>query len=125
MGVRLDLYLHRARLFKSRTRATGACREGRIHLGDRPARASSEVHAGDRLRIREKGLYREILVLELPGKNLSKEAARETWRDVTPEEVRRQWDLLSEAARTAPRRHKAAGRPSKRERRQLERLKGR
>ena len=123
-GLRLDHYLHRARLFKSRTQATDACRDGRVLLGDKVAKSSTEVHAGDHLRIREKGLYREIHVLELPGKNMSKEAAKTTWRDETPEDVKMQREQVARASRTHSGSDKGP-RPTKKERRNLNKMRGR
>ncbi|MBD3165398.1 hypothetical protein GF324_02265, partial [bacterium] len=55
-SLRLDHYLFRARLFKSRSQATSACKEGRILVDDMPAKAASDVQAGQVLKIRHKGL---------------------------------------------------------------------
>lgn len=123
-GLRLDHYLHRARLFKSRTQATDACREGRVLIDDKPGKSATEVHEGDLLRIREKGLYRHIRILELPGKNMSKVDAKETWRDETPQEVQLQREQIHQANRMKL--GKAEGvRPTKKERRNLDKLRGR
>lgn len=122
--MRLDIYLFRARLFKSRSKATAACREGRILLGGRPSRASTEVGEGDLIRIREKGLYREIRILRLPGKNMSRESAKTTWCDETPPDVVEQRERIGLASRArGPRREGA--RPTKKERRDIRKLRGR
>ncbi len=119
--LRLDHYLFKARLFKSRTKATEACREGKVLLENRPVRASTEVRENDILKIREKGLYKHIRILELPGKNMSKSDAKETWEDITPLEIRQQRELIQAAARIrGPRREGA--RPTKKERRQIDKL---
>lgn len=123
-GLRLDHYLHRARLFKSRTQATDACREGKVLIGDKVAKSSSEVHAGDQLRIREKGLYRNINILELPGKNMSKEDAKLTWRDETPEDVKLQREQINRASRVHVGDQHGA-RPTKKERRKLDKIRER
>ena len=123
-SLRLDHYLFRARLFKSRSQATSACKDGRVQIDDQPAKASSDVRAGDLIKIREKGLYRHIRVLELPGKNMPKQEAKETWRDETPEEIKQQREQIQLAARVrGPRREGA--RPTKKERRELRKLRGR
>ena len=124
-SLRLDHYLHRARLFKSRTQATDACREGRVVVNEKSAKSATDVHEGDLIRIRDRGLYRDIRILQLPGKSLSKEKARETWRDETPAEVLEQRELLKVAARTRPAGHENGARPSKKERRKLDKLRGR
>ena len=80
--------------------------------------------AHDLVRIREKGLYREIRVLRLPGKNMSREAAKTTWLDETPPEIVEQRVRIDSAARArGPRRDGA--RPTKKERREIRKLRGR
>lgn len=121
--LRLDLYLFRARLFKSRSKASEACRNGRILVKDTPGRAATEVQQGDTIRIREKGLYRDIKIIELPGKNMSKPDAAVTWEDVTPEEVKNQKELIRQAmSLRGPRRDGA--RPTKKERRMMNKIRG-
>ncbi len=122
--LRLDHYLFRARLFKSRSQATGACKEGRVLIEDVTGKPSSDVKAGIVLKIREKGLYRHIRVLELPGKNMPKAKAKETWADETPEDILRQWEMVNLAMRNKGGRSEGA-RPNKKERRDLEKLRGR
>jgi len=95
---------------------------GRILLNDQPAHASTEVSAGMLLRIREKGLYRDIRILEVPGKSLSKEAARLTWQDETPQEVEIQRQDQAMRRRGAER---DGARPTKKERRAVDRWKNR
>ncbi len=119
--LRLDHYLFRARLFKSRSKATDACRSGRILVNDVPSKASSDVRVGDRIKIREKGLYREIVLQVLPGKNMSKADAKETWVDETPQEILDKKELLQLERRIkGPRRE--GPRPTKKERRELEKV---
>ncbi len=124
-GDRLDQVLFRVRLFKSRSRATDACKQGRVLVNGSAAKSSSLVHAGDQLSIREKGLYREIRLLELPGKNMSKAEARELWKDETPEEVVRQREELAMAQRVKPPFHDQGARPTKKQRRELEKVRRR
>ncbi len=123
-GMRLDHALFRARLFKSRSKATDACREGRILVDDSPAKASLEISAPVLIKIREKGLYRHVRLLELPGKSVSKDEAKTLWRDETPEEIKEQKELIQLAQRTrGPRREGV--RPTKKERRELEKIRRR
>jgi len=120
-SLRLDHYLFRARLFKSRSKATDACRQGRVLVNDKVCKASSVVNCDDLLKIREKGLYKYIRILELPGKNMSKNDAKTTWQDETPEETKQSWELTALAQRSkGPRREGA--RPTKKERRNLDKI---
>jgi ribosome-associated heat shock protein Hsp15 len=124
-GDRLDHVLFRVRLFKSRSQATDACKQGRVQVNGVTAKSSTEVRVGDRLSIRERGLYREIRLLELPGKNVSKAVARELWLDETPEDVVRQRELIALAQRSNGFHQDQGARPTKKQRRDLEKLRRR
>ncbi|MDP8209133.1 MAG: S4 domain-containing protein [Candidatus Electryonea clarkiae] len=122
--IRLDLYLFRARLYKSRSQASKAAREGRILIRGKRGAPSTEVQEGDLLRIREKGLYRDIRIIQMPGKNMSRADASTTWQDETPDEVTEQREIINLASRVrGPKREGA--RPTKKERRNIEKIRGR
>jgi ribosome-associated heat shock protein Hsp15 len=123
-SLRMDHYLFRARLFKSRSKATSACKEGRVFIDDKLVKASSEVKAGELVRIRDKGLYTHYRILELPQKNISKADAKLTWADETPEDIKTQREQISMAMRVKPPKWDD-GRPSKKDRRTINKLRGR
>lgn len=123
--LRLDHYLFRARLFKSRSQATAACKEGRVQINGESAKASGDVGERDRLAIREKGLYREYLVITLPGKNMPKAEAKKTWEEVTPEDVLRQFEMVQLAQRQRAPYSDSGAKPTKKERRELEKFRKR
>ncbi|MDK9700807.1 MAG: S4 domain-containing protein, partial [bacterium] len=85
--MRVDLWLFQARLFKSRTQATTACKEGKVYRSERKLDAADEVKAGELIELRERGLYRSYRILTLPLKNMSKELSKTTYQDETKEEV--------------------------------------
>ena len=124
-SLRLDLWLFYARLYKSRTKATEACKNGRIMHNGSPANASDEVSVGDSIRIREKGIYRQYEVLEIPPKNLSKEEAKQVYEDVTPMEVLERFKAMREDAFERRKSGKPGSRPTKKERRKIDRSRGR
>jgi ribosome-associated heat shock protein Hsp15 len=124
-SLRLDLWLFYARLYKSRTKATEACRNGRISRNGMPADASDEVSVGDSIRIREKGIYRQYEVLEIPHKNLSKDDAKRVYADITPEEVVERFRVMRLDEYDRRKSGKPGARPTKKERRIIERTKGR
>jgi ribosome-associated heat shock protein Hsp15 len=124
-SLRLDHYLFRARLFKSRSQATSACKDGKVVLNGEPAKPSSDISAGATLKIREKGLYREYKVLVLPGKNMPKAEAKKTWEEITPEDVLEQREMIQAAQRVRGPYRDSGARPTKKERRELEKLRRR
>jgi ribosome-associated heat shock protein Hsp15 len=64
-GVRIDKWLWAARFFKTRSLASRACELGRIQCNGQPAKPAREVHAGDRLQIKNEGGDFTVEVLEL------------------------------------------------------------
>ncbi|MBU0509251.1 RNA-binding S4 domain-containing protein [bacterium] len=124
MKLRIDIWLHRARLFKSRTQATAACREGKIMVNDKFADAGDLVAEGDTVKIRMRGLYRSFLVKEAAKINLSKQEAKRMYEEVTtPEALEkfRQVEASSREFRTAAKQD-SGSRPTKKSRRTLEKL---
>ncbi len=121
--VRLDVWLDVACLFPTRSRAAAACAGGKVDLNGRAAAAHKTVRAGDRLEITFPRGRRTFLVKGLAERHVLKAAARALFEETTPPlspqvlEARRLERLL------AP---KGIGgsRPTKKERRQRERVRG-
>jgi ribosome-associated heat shock protein Hsp15 len=123
-GVRIDKWLWAARFFKTRSIAARACELGRIRSGGQPAKPAREVKAGDTLDIRTEGGEYEVEVLQLSELRGPAPVARTLYRETEQSIVRRQ--KLTEERRSAP--HfdfEHEGRPSKRDRRQIGKLRGR
>ena len=80
--MRLDVALHELRLFKSRAQAQAAIVSGHVRLNGASVKPSHTVAVGDRLTLAGEGRMRTIEVLELPGRSVSKDAARALVREV-------------------------------------------
>jgi ribosome-associated heat shock protein Hsp15 len=123
-GVRIDKWLWAARFFKTRSLAARVCELGRIHANGQPAKPAHPVKVGDRLEIKTDGGTFQIDVLQLSEMRGPAPVAQLLYRET--EESR-------EARRKAAEERKASphfdfdheGRPSKRDRRQLGKLRGR
>ncbi|MGH9458886.1 MAG: RNA-binding S4 domain-containing protein [Thermoanaerobaculia bacterium] len=111
---RIDLWLKHACLVRHRADATEGCKGGLIKVNDRRVKPSVEVQPGDVVELIEPR-YRKVVVLAVPGRQASKEEARELYRDETPPPP--------PVPRPPVERERGAGRPTKRERRELERWK--
>lgn len=118
-SVRVDAWLWAVRVFKTRSSATAGCRAGHVRVGGDRAKAAQSVRIGDEVRIRILGFDRILTVQKLIVKRVSAADAAECFLDLTPPPPPR------EAMPIAPRRDRGAGRPTKRDRRELERLRGR
>ncbi|HTX37954.1 MAG TPA: RNA-binding S4 domain-containing protein [Bryobacteraceae bacterium] len=123
-GVRVDKWLWAARFFKTRSLAQRACELGRVHANGQPAKPAREVHAGDRLQVKNNGGEFELEVLGLSEIRGPAPVAQALYRESeASREARRK---LAEERKLEP--HFEGfreGRPSKRDRRQLGRLRGR
>lgn len=117
-SVRVDAWLWAVRVFKTRSSATSGCRAGHVRVGGDRAKAAQPVRVGDEVRVRIAGFDRVLTVQRLIVKRVSAAEAAECYLDLTPPPLR-------EAVALAPRRDRGAGRPTKRDRRDMERLRRR
>lgn len=117
-AVRLDTWLWSVRLYPTRSAATAACRAGHVRRNGEPTKASQRIAVGDELRLRSPGRERIVVVTQLLGKRVGAPVARTAYEDHSPEPPPQLFGA-------PPRRDLGAGRPTKRERRALDRLRGR
>lgn len=117
--VRIDAWLWAVRQFKTRSAATAACRAGHVRLNGERAKAAQPVRPGDEVRVRVAGFDRRLMVRRTLVKRVSAVVAATAVEDLTPPPPPR------ESVPTTVLRDRGAGRPTKRERRDLERLRGR
>lgn len=123
MNVRLDKWLQVARVFKTRTQATRACNLGRVRVNGQEAKPHRMLLLQDRLEVELADWTRVLVVRELRDKPVPKDAARELYLDLSP--PRPHLDLVDRILKQGPeRRERGLGRPTKRQRRDIERLKG-
>jgi ribosome-associated heat shock protein Hsp15 len=116
-SVRLDKWLWAARVFKTRGVAADACDGGKVDVNDQAAKPAKALRPGDVVRVSlPQGRRRILKVAALGERRGSATVARALFEDLTPPEPPR-----SRLA-APPRREPGAGRPTKRERRLLDRL---
>ncbi len=115
-SVRVDLWIWSVRLVKTRSQATDACRAGHVRVNDVRVKPASPVRAGDEVRLRLGGRERIVVVQRLVRKRVGAPAAQECLIDKSPPPPPR------EALMPVARRDRGAGRPTKRDRRELDRL---
>ena len=124
-GVRLDVWLDVACLFKTRSEAQKACQSGKISVNRQTARGNRRLRPGDRIEIsRPFGYKQEIQVVALTDRHVSRSDARRLYEDLTPpptpDEIEaRRLERIYRAAMTPLRA------PDKRQRRAIRKLKGR
>jgi len=119
-SARVDAWLWAVRVYKSRSQATVATRAGHVRVNGDPAKAATQVHVGDRVTVRKGGLDRQLEVVQTITKRVSAEAAAVAYIDRTPPPA-----IKAAAAPPVAQRDRGAGRPTKRDRRQIDKLRGR
>lgn len=124
VGVRIDKWLWASRFFKTRALAARACELGRVESNGQQAKASREVHAGDRLRVKNDSGEFELEVLIVSALRGPAVVAQTLYRETeASKELRLK---LAEQRKTMPQFDAfREGRPSKRNRRELEQLRSR
>ena len=124
-AIRVDVWLDVACLFRTRSEAQQACKNGKIEVKGLAAKPNRLIRPGDELVIsRPFGRKQKIVVRGLADRHLAKADARQLYEDLTPpptpEEIdMRRMERIYRAQMTPPRA------PDKRQRRAIRRLKGR
>ncbi|MFE3289276.1 RNA-binding S4 domain-containing protein [Rhodococcus sp. NPDC059234] len=117
-GVRLDSWVWSVRLFKTRSAAASACRAGHVRVNGTPAKPAQLLRVDDEVRVRVAGTERIVVVARLIRKRVGAPEAALCLIDRTPPPPPR------EVLLALPQRDRGSGRPTKRERRELNRLRG-
>jgi len=117
--VRIDAWIWSVRLAKTRTAAADLCKSGHVRLNDERVKPAQSLRVGDRVRLRHDGCERNVVVAKLIRKRVGPPEAVECYVDHSVARPPR------ELAPVAAVRDRGAGRPTKRDRRELDRLRGR
>ncbi|MFK0241984.1 RNA-binding S4 domain-containing protein [Microbacterium sp. NPDC090281] len=115
-AARVDSWLWAIRIYKTRSAATTACRAGHVRVNGDKVKAAQQVRVGDEVRIRIAGFDRILIVRQLLVKRVGPPVAALAFEDKTP---------AREPQAALGLRDRGAGRPTKRERRDIDKLRGR
>lgn len=121
--LRIDKYLWAIRLFKTRSLATEACRAGRVKLEGQNIKPSYLVKIGEKFTV-QKGIERKVIkVIDLLERRVDAKTAALFYEDLTPVEETHAYKSVFHAP--VLKRDRGAGRPTKRDRREIDELQGR
>ena len=123
-GVRIDKWLWAARFFKTRARAVEAIAGGKVQVNSTRAKRAKLIYEGDRVRLR-KGPYEYQLVVRVAGDRRGPATEAAKLFEETAEGRRIRERLVEQHRLVARTFQTTKGRPTKKERRDLDRLKGR
>ena len=118
-SVRIDQWLHAVRLTKTRSEAAAACRGGHVDVNGAAVKPAASVQVGDRVEAYLHQRRRIVVVERLVVKRVGAAVAVECYTDHSPPPPER------EIADVFAVRERGAGRPTKRDRRRIDRLRGR
>ncbi len=119
MAYRIDLWLKHVCLYKHRSEATDECNGGKVKLNGKSTKASTNIKVGDVVEFTRGEWDRKFVVTAVPEKQLAKDTAQTAYRDESGEKPDRK-DVIAKMLET-PTRDRGTGRPTKKDRRALER----
>jgi ribosome-associated heat shock protein Hsp15 len=122
--VRIDKWLWSVRIFKSRTLAADACKSGKVRIGESVVKPSDGVAVGEIVYVRKDGFNLEFLVKKLIEKRVGAPLAVECYDNLTPQEELNKYADWFVGKSGVEQRERGTGRPTKRERRDIETFKG-
>ena len=119
--VRMDKWLWAARLFKTRSLAADAIKGGKVKVDGNPIKPSREVKEGDVIQVQIEQLHKVVQVKTVIKNRVSAKQVPEVYNDLTPKEEYERIEFMH--AYKAEWRDRGAGRPTKKERRMIEKMK--
>jgi ribosome-associated heat shock protein Hsp15 len=120
LSDRLDKYLWAIRVFKTRSQSSEACRKGAVQVNDIEAKASRIVKTGDVLKVRKNPVTYTYKVIEIPNSRLGAKLVPKYVEDQTSEEELSKLKVNEVFGQIY--RKKGTGRPTKKERRDIDQL---
>lgn len=119
--VRIDKWLWAVRLFKTRSQAAEACKAGKVKLGGAPVKSSHDAKVGEIYEITMEQLYKTVEVKALLHNRVGAKLVSDYLADLTPAEEYERIQMIRQY--NFERRDRGTGRPTKRERRDLDEFK--
>ena len=116
--MRIDKFLWSVRLFKTRSLATAAVRDGKVSVGGDAVKASREIKVGEKVAIRWGAITLEVDVIGLPKSRVGPKLVDDYIINITPKEELEKLEIIRMERRDAP---SMMGRPTKKNRREWKR----
>jgi len=118
--MRIDKFLWAVRIYKTRTQATDACKNGRITISNYNVKPSREVNVGDVFSVRITPIVRTFRIKDMLHNRVGAKLVINYIDDITPpEELQKLEDMIEH---NKNQRDTGAGRPTKKERREIDKL---
>lgn len=123
--VRIDKWLWSVRIFKSRTLASDIIKSGKVKVNGTQVKSSFLTQRGDEIIVKKGGFNFTFKVIQLIEKRVGAPIAVTCYKDITPaEELQKYDDWFTGKMGAAEMRERGAGRPTKKDRREIDDFKG-
>jgi ribosome-associated heat shock protein Hsp15 len=119
--MRVDKWLWAVRVFKTRTQAGDACKGGKVKIDGTNVKASREIKEGDEIEVQQQTIKKRIKVLKLVKNRVGAKFVADLMQDLTPKEEYERLEMMR--LLNHEKRNRGEGRPTKKDRRDIERLK--
>ena len=117
-SVRVDKWLWAVRIFKTRSLAAEACKKGHVSVGDSTLKPSRMVQVGEIVKVRKSPITKSLKIIALAEKRMSAKLIVDFVEDVTPAEEMELLEMQKNMRWIA--RDRGTGRPTKKDRRELD-----
>ena len=123
--VRIDKWLWSVRIYKSRTLATDACKAGKVKINGDAVKPSHLLSEGEVVWVKKEGFHFQYRAIQLIEKRVGAPIALTCYEDITPEAEKKKYeDWFQNGTPVVEKRERGTGRPTKKERREMEAYKG-
>ncbi len=122
MSLRVDKWLWAVRIYKSRAASNDACSSGRVQVNGAVAKPATKIVVGDMVNVRRRDELLIAKVVQPLDKRVSAALAAKAYEDLSPPPAEQPHDPLGEVLAVAARRERGAGRPTKKERRDMNKM---
>lgn len=119
--LRIDKFLWSVRIYKTRSMASEACRKGRVEINDIPVKPSRVVTGDETINVKKPPVLHTYRIKDLPSSRLPAKLVDEYLEDLTPGEEKVKLDMKQKTGLKY--KYKGSGRPTKKDRRDIDKLK--
>ena len=116
--MRVDQYLWCLRYFKSRSKASEACKKGRVRIEDKTVKPSRDIFGGDKIKVRKNQIWYELTVLDTPKSRVGAKLVNLYRENRTPKDAFENVEM--QANTKVLERDQGTGRPTKKDRREID-----
>ena len=120
-SIRIDKWLWAVRLYKTRSQAAEACKGGKVKIDGQSVKASREVKVDDIIEVQQKGILKKVQIIKAVKNRVAGKLVPELMKDLTSPEEYEKLDMLNRL--NQEKRDRGIGRPTKKDRRTISKLK--